>query len=269
MDGKNITIERRYAEGSLNRASAMVMSLIEQKVNVIVVSPFTVIQTAKKTTKTIPIVMVTGSDPVATGLVDSLAHPGGNITGVTRLTRELSPKRLELLKEIIPKMSHAGVLWDAAASGSAIGFREYESAAPAFKLQLQSLEVRGLEPDLEAAFQAAEKAHVDALITGNNLMTLQHMNRIIELAAKYRLPTMYEESQWVEGGGFSYYGADLVALYRRAAFYVDKILKGTKPADLPVEQPTKFELVINLKTAKQIGLRIPPSVLFRADKVIK
>jgi putative tryptophan/tyrosine transport system substrate-binding protein len=213
--------------------------------------------------------MFTTVDPVASGIVDSLAHPGGNITGLTNLGRELSGKRLELLKEAVPGIARVGVLWDANAPSTAIGFKEYESAAHALKLPLQSLEVQGPNVDLEGAFEAAAKGRTRALITIRNPVLNKYRKQIADIAIKNRLPSMYEQSQNVEAGGLLSYAADDGERFRRAAWYVDKILKGTKPADIPVEQPTKFELVINLKTAKQIGLTIPPNVLARADKVIR
>ncbi|MBI3060887.1 MAG: ABC transporter substrate-binding protein, partial [Deltaproteobacteria bacterium] len=224
---------------------------------------------AKEATKTIPIVAVLAVDPVATGIVDSLARPGGNITGIATLQRDLSGKRLELLTEVVPKISRVGVLWDANAPGPAIAFKEYEAAARALKVQLQSLAVRGPNPDLEGAFQAAASGRAGALITIRNPVLRRYPKQIAELAIKNRLPSMYEGSEYVEAGGLMSYSANDVESFRRAATYVDKILKGAKPADLPVEQPTKFELVINLKAAKQIGLTIPPNALARADRVIK
>src|SRR5262249_41494728 len=215
-----------------------------------------------------PVVMVTSQDPVAVGLVDSLARPGGNITWLTRLTGELRGKRLELLKEVVPRMSRIGVLLvDANTTG--LPFKDYETAASALKIPLQSLEVRGPNPDFEGAFQAAAKARVSALIAANTSLLNRYPKRIADLAIKYRLPSMYEASYFVEAGGLTSYASNEAANFKRAAYYVDKILKGAKPADLPVEQPTKFEFVVNLKTAKQIGLTIPQSVLYRADKVIK
>jgi putative ABC transport system substrate-binding protein len=211
--------------------------------------------------------MVTSQDPVAVGLVDSLARPGGNITGLTRLTGELRGKRLELLKEVVPRMSRIGVLVDANTTG--LPFKDYETAASALKIPLQSLEVRGPNPDFEGAFQAAAKARVSALIAANTSLLNRYPKWIADLAIKYRLPSMYEASYFVEAGGLMSYASNEAANFKRAAYYVDKILKGAKPADLPVEQPTKFEFVVNLKTAKQIGLTIPQSVLYRADKVIK
>ena len=242
--------------------------LVQLKVDVIVLISLQTIRAAKQATKTIPIVMVTTVDPVATGIVDSLARPGGNITGLARLMTELSGKRLELLKEMLPGISSVGVLNDVTAE-QATAFRDYESAARALKIQLQSLEVRGANPDLQGAFQAAAKGRASALITARTALLIVYRKQIADLAIKNRLPSMYETSEEVEAGGLVSYAASNAESYRRAATYVDKILKGAKPADLPVEQPTRFELVINLKTAKQIGLAIPQSVLYRADKVIK
>jgi len=227
------------------------------------------IRAAKQATKTIPIVIVLAADPVATGIVDSLARPGGNITGLTRLTRELSGKRLELLKEAIPRISRLAVLWDADSASAAIAFKEYEAAARALKIPLQSLEVRSSNPDVEGAFQAAAKGRANALVTVRSAVLNRYPKQIADLAVKNRLPSMNEGSEYVEAGGLMSYSSNDADQFRRAAYFVDKILKGTKPADLPVEQTTRFEFVINLKTAKQIGLTIPPNVLVRADKVIK
>jgi putative tryptophan/tyrosine transport system substrate-binding protein len=213
--------------------------------------------------------MVTNVDPVATGLIDSLARPGGNITGLARLTRELSGKRLELLTEVLPRISRVGVLWNADEQSAAIAFKEYEAAARALKIQLQSLQIRRLNPDFEGAFQAAAKGHTRALIPVRGRLFSGYTKRIADLAIKGRLPSMHEGIQYVEAGGLMSYSASETEQWRRAAYFVDRILKGAKPADLPVEQPTKFELIINLNTAKQIGVNIPQSVLFRADKVIK
>jgi ABC-type uncharacterized transport system substrate-binding protein len=269
IEGKNIIIEYRYAEGNLDRAPALVAELLQLKVDVLVATFSLAIRAAKEATKTTPIVMETNQDPVATGIVDSLARPGGNITGLTRLGRELSGKRLELLTEVVPGISRVGVLWDANAPGPIIGFKEYEAAARALKIQVQSLEVRGPKPDLEGAFQVAAKGRTTALITITNAVLSHYTTRIVDLAIKNRLAAMYEVSRYVEAGGLMSYSANEGENYRRVAYYVDKILKGAKPADLPIEQPTKFEFVINLKTAKQIGLTIPPNVLARADRVIK
>jgi putative tryptophan/tyrosine transport system substrate-binding protein len=273
IEGKNIRFEYRYTHRNLDRIPSLVSELVQLKVDVLVLSNFRAIRAAKQTTQTIPVVMVTTQDPVETGIIDSLARPGGNITGLTRLTRDLSGKRLELLKEAVPKILRVGILWDARpdveASGSAIALKEYEEAAHALKLKLQSIEVRGPNPDWEGAFQAAAKGGVGALITIHNALIVRYPRRIADLAIQTRLPSMYEGSSYVEAGGLMSYSSNDADQYKRAATYVDKILKGAKPADLPVEQPTKFEFVINLRTAKQIGLTIPQWVLMRADRVIK
>jgi ABC-type uncharacterized transport system substrate-binding protein len=269
IEGKNILIEYRYAEGKLDRIPSLVADLVQLKPDVLVVISLLSIRAAKQATKTIPIIIMSTQDPVATGIIDSLAHPGGNITGVTRLTRELSGKRLELLKEVVPRMSRVAVIWSPDDSGASIAFKEYEAVASALKTQLQSLEVREPTPDLEGAFQAAAKERANALITITNPVLSRYVKRVADLAISNRLPSMYERIAWVEAGGLMSYSANDADSFRRGATYVDKILKGAKPADLPVEQPTKFELVINLKTAKQIGLTIPPNVLARADRVIK
>jgi putative ABC transport system substrate-binding protein len=269
IEGQNITIEYRYAEGKPDRGPALVAELVRLKVDVLVVTFLPGIRAAKESTKTIPIVMVTGVDPVATGIVDSLARPGGNVTGLTTLARDLSGKRLEVLKETVQGISRVGVLWDANAEAPTISFKEYEAAARGLKISLQSLEVRGPNPDLEGAFETASKRRANALITISNPVLSRHAKRIANLAVKNRLPSMYERSQYVETGGLMSYSSDVADSYRRAAYYVNKILKGAKPAELPVEQPTKFEFVINQKTAKQIGLAIPPNVLARADRVIR
>jgi putative ABC transport system substrate-binding protein len=268
-EGKNILVEYRYAEGSAERVPSLLGELVQLKVDVLVLLTLPSVRAAKEATKTIPIVMVLAVDPVSTGIVDSLARPGGNITGLATLQRELSGKRLELLKEVVPAMSRVGVLRDADAPGSAIGFKEYEEAARALKVRLQSLEVRGPEPDLEGVSQAAAKGRAQALITIRNPLLRRFTKRIAELAIKSRLPSITEGSESVEAGGLMSYGANDFENFKRAAYYVDRILKGTKPADLPVEQPMKFEFAINLKTAKQIGVTIPQSVLFRADRVIR
>jgi putative tryptophan/tyrosine transport system substrate-binding protein len=265
IEGKNIVIEYRYVERKVERIPSLVAELVQLKVDVLVVGSPGAVQEAKRATKTIPIVMVITQDPVAAGYVDSLARPGGNITGLTRLTRDLAGKRLELLKEAVPTTSRVGVIW----SGAGRGFKGYEAAAHALKIPLQSLEVRTPNPDFEGVFQAAKKGRANALISVSNIRIQGYEKRIADLAIQNRLPSMYETDRWVEAGGLMSYGADNADSFKRAAVYVDKILKGTKPADLPVEQPTKFEFVINLKTAKTLNLTIPQSVLFRADKVIR
>jgi len=267
IEGKNIVIEFRSAEGKPDRIPSLVAELVQLKVDVLVSQATGGIRAAKEATKTIPIVMVTVQDPVATGIIDSLARPGGNITGLIRLTVELCGQRLELLKEVVPGISRVGMLWDA--DGSSIGVKGYEAQAPALKIQLQSLGVRGPNPDFDAAFQAAAKGGASALITVTGGLLNRYPKAIADLAIKNRLPSMYERSPYVEAGGLVSYAPNDDDSYRRAATYVDKILKGAKPADLPVEQPTKFELIVNLKTAKEISLTIPPEVLKRADRVIQ
>ena len=269
IEGKNILVEYRYAEGKPEEVPGFVAELVQLKVDVLVVGYLPAIHAAKQATKTIPIVMVTPVDPVASGIVDSLARPGGNITGLTRFTGDLKKRRLELLKEVVPRISRLGVLWDADNESAAIAFKEYEAAARALKIPLQSLAVRGPHPDFEGAFQAAATGPASALITIRDALINRYRKRIADRAIKHRQPSMYEGREYVEDGGLMSYAVSDAENYRRAATYVDKILKGTKPADLPVEQPAKFELVINLKTAKQIGLTIPANVLARADKVIK
>jgi ABC-type uncharacterized transport system substrate-binding protein len=267
VEGKNMVIEYRYMKGNQNLTPSLVAELVQLKVDVLVSGVYSAIRAAKQTTYTIPIVMVTGLDPVKTRLVDSLARPGGNVTGLTSLTRDLSGKRLELLKEVVPRL-RVGVLGDTKVS-PVTGFEDYETAARALKIPLQSLEVRGPNPDFEGAFKAAVKGRVNGLVTMRTVLLVRYPKRIADLAIKNRMPSMHEGNEDVEAGGLMSYSANDSDQWRRAATYVDKILKGTKPANLPVEQPMKFELVINLKTAQQIGLTIPPNVLARADKVIK
>jgi len=269
VDGKNIVIVHRYAEGRLDRMPPFVHEFVQQKVDVIIGVNNVVIRAAEKATKTIPIVMISSVDPVAAGYVESFARPGGNITGLAWLARELSAKRLELLKEVLPKLTRAAILWDADGPGPAVAFKEYTAAARAFKLDLQSLEVRGSNPDFVGAFEVARIARTEALIVVGNPLMSQHLKSIFELATKHGLPSMTEEDRYVIAGGLISYGASFADLYRRAAGYVDRILKGANPANLLVEQPTKFEIFINLKTAKQLGLEIPRRVLLRANEVIE
>ena len=268
-DKKNILIEYRGAEGKQDRIPSLVTELVQLKVDALVITNLPAIRAAKQATQTIPIVIVTTVDPVATGLVDSLARPGGNITGLTRLSRELSGKRLELLRDAIPGVTRVGVLWEVTGEGPKIGVKEYESTASALKVEFHSIGVRGPNPDLKGAFEVAAKSRVHALVTIHSSLLIRYPKRIAELAINDRMPSMYEESQYVEEGGLMAYSSNNADQYRRAAVYVDKILKGARPSELPIEQPTKFELVINLKTAKQIGLTIPPNVLARADRVIR
>jgi putative ABC transport system substrate-binding protein len=268
VDGQSMTIESRYAEGQLARLPDLAVQLVRLKVDVIVAGGSTAIRAAKNATKLIPIVMAHGSDPVALGYVASLARPGGNITGLTHLAPELGGKRLELLKNIIPQLTRVAILTDPGTGGHAPQMKELEVAAPALGLQLQAVEVRAPN-ELENAFSAMMTGRAGAFI-GLQQPTLDRLRgRIVDLAAKHRLPAMYPNSEYVERGGLMCYAADIVAMFRRSAVYVDKILKGAKPAELPVEQPTKFEFVINLKAAKRIGLTVPPNVLARADKVIR
>jgi putative ABC transport system substrate-binding protein len=266
VEGKNIQVEYRASGGTPERTASIVAEIVQLKVDVIISPTFSMVLAAKQATKTIPIVGVVNQDPVAAGLANSLARPGGNVTGVARLTRELSGKRLELLKEMIPGITRIGVLWDANDPATP---KEYEAAARALKVQLQSLEVRGPNPDLEGAFQSAAKGRVGALITMRGPMLLGHTQRIAELAIKHRLPAMYEGSEFIDAGGLISYSTNDADSFKRAAYYVDKILKGAKPGDLPIEQPTRFDLIINMKTAKAIGVKIPNSLMQRVDKLIE
>jgi putative tryptophan/tyrosine transport system substrate-binding protein len=267
--GKNIAIEYRGAEGDLDRIPSLVNDLVQLKVDVIVAPIPGVIRAAKQATNTIPIVIVTGIDPVASGWVASLARPGGNITGVVTLAQELNGKRLELLTEVVPRLTRVAVLWTEADRSAAINFKEYEAAAGALKIKLQSLETKREDPAIDAAFQTAVKARTGAFITITTATLFLKQKQIADLAVKNRLPTMFQGSTWVDAGGLMSYSTNDIDAFRRAATYVAKILKGAKPADLPVEQPTKYEMVVNLKTAKQIGLTIPQKVLARADRVIR
>jgi putative ABC transport system substrate-binding protein len=269
IEGKNFAIEYRGAEGHPDREPSLAAELIERQVDVLIVATLPAILAAKQATKTTPIIMVAGLDPVAAKLVDSLARPGGNLTGISTLAQDLTGKRLELLMEVVPRLSRVAILRDVDSQSATLQFKEYEAAARVMKIELQSLDVRGPNPVLENAFLAATKGRNDALITITNATLFVQQKRIADLAIKNKLPSMFQGSTWVESGGLMSYSTDDIGAFRRAAVYVDKILKGTKPADLPVEQTTKFEFAINLNTAKQIGLNIPQSVLFRADKVIK
>jgi putative tryptophan/tyrosine transport system substrate-binding protein len=267
IHGKNIRIEHRYAEGRSDRLDALIAEFLQLKVDVIVVPGDQAIRVAKQATSSIPIVIIAQGDPVADKLVDSLARPGGNITGVTRLTSELSGKRLELFKEAVPAISRVAIL--IGSEDLRANVEDYEATARALNVAVLPVTLTGSRPNLDAAFQSAVKAGANALVTNRDAVTASYMKQIADLAIKHRLPSMNEDSPYVEAGGLMSYATNDADQFRRAAYYVDRILKGAKPADLPVEQPTKFEFVINLKTAKQIGLTIPQSVLFRADKVIK
>ena len=271
IEGQNIAFEYRYAEGKPDRYPELAAELERLKVDIIVVlGGLRPILAAKNTIKTIPIVMSgRGVDPVEAGLVDSLARPGGNVTGITNLSRYADGKRLELLKEAVPKLARVAVLYDPAAPGIVREVKEVlPVAARAVKLTVQPWEVRDSD-GLEKVFAALNKQRPDGLYVLASPLMRANVKRSVGFALKSRLPSVYESRYGVDAGGLMYYGADIADSYQRVAYFVDRILKGAKPADLPVEQPTKFELVINLKTAKQIGLTIPQSMLYRADKVIK
>jgi ABC-type uncharacterized transport system substrate-binding protein len=269
VEGKTLVVEYRSAEGIFDRLPDLAAELVRLDVNVIVAAGGSVVIVAvKNATSTIPIVMTGTIDPVASGLVASLSRPAGNITGLTVGGPELYGKRLELLKETVPKASRVAVLWGRTAPAEPLYLKEINASSQALGLKIQSLEVRSAK-DLEGAFQAAANGRARALIAGPDPLLTANRKQIVALAAKNRLPAIYPWKEYVEDGGLMSYAPKLSDLYRRAATYVDKILKGAKPADLPVEQPTKFEFMINLKAAKQIGLTIPPNVLARADKVIK
>jgi putative ABC transport system substrate-binding protein len=268
MEGKNIGIEYRYAEGETERLPDLAADLVRLKVDIIVAAFANDALAAKKATRTIPIVMASTGDPVATGLVGSLARPGGNITGLSTMSPDLAGKRLQLLKEIVPKLSRLAVLWNPQAPSSALNWKELQLPARELGIQLHSLEVRSPD-DFDKAFEAATTAGAGALTIMPDPLFGRNLRRIVDFAAKRRLPSIFHIREFVASGGLVAYGPDRSDLFRRAATYVDKILKGAKPADLPVEQASKFELVINLKTAKALGLTIPQSLLLRADQVIE
>ena len=269
VEGKNIVIEWRYAEEKLDRLRELAAELVRLKVDVIVTAAPSSTRAAKEATATIPIVMGgIGGDPVEAGFVASLARPGGNVTGLTALAQELSGKQLELLKEIVPSLSHVAVLGSSSLPGSTQVATELERAAGALQVRLQYLDVRGPK-DIETAFREARARRADAVLVLASPVLESHRTQVAELAAQDRLPTIYPFPEFVEAGGLVSYGVSIADLYRRAATYVNKILKGTKPADLPVEQPIKFELVLNLKTAEALGLPIPPTLRFQADKVLQ
>jgi putative tryptophan/tyrosine transport system substrate-binding protein len=268
VEGENIIIEWRYAEGKVERLRDLAVELVRLKVNAIVASGPTPIPPAKEATKTIPIIMTFDSDPVGNGFVVSLARPGRNITGLSTLAPEISGKQLEFLKEIVPRLSRVAVLGSSTRSGNAQSVKETELAAGAFGVKLQYLDLRGPK-DIETAFRAASNGRADAVLVLTSSVATSQRTQITDLAIKNRLPAVYDRTEFVEDGGLMTYSVSSTDLFRRAATYVDKILKGAKPADLPVEQPKNFELIINLKAAKQIGLTIPPNLLARADRVIK
>ena len=270
VEGKNIRIEYRWAEGKLDRLPALAAELVDLNVDALVsAGGNSATRALRQATMSIPIVMTYGSDPVAAGFISSLAQPGGNVTGLTSITADLSGKRLELLTETVPKPSRVAVLYDPGDPAKIAEFKEIQIAALALGVQLQSLEVRSSQ-EIESVFKSTTNAKGNALMVLYTVITSgRNHKQIVELATKNRLPTMFSERDLVETGGLMSYGPNYSDLHRRTAIYVDKILKGAKPADLPVEQPMKFELIINLKAAKQIGLTIPPNVLARADKVIR
>ena len=271
IEGTNILIDFRYAKGEQNRIPILVAELVKLNVDILVAEGLRATRAGEKLTKKIPIITVSSADLVEAGIVDSLARPGGNITGLTRLTRDLSGKRLELFKETVPGMSRAGILLATGATteSAAMGFKEYAVAAPILKIELQVQKVQGPSPDLAGAFEAFTRQGSQGVIVSISPLIRRHTKAIVDLAVKHRLPSMYEASNFVEAGGLASYSTDDADVFRRAATYVDKILKGTKSADLPVERPRKFEFVVNLKTAQQISLTIPPNVLVRADRVIR
>jgi putative ABC transport system substrate-binding protein len=270
IEGKNIAIEYRFAEQKAERLSELAADLVRLKVDLIVVVGTVAALAAKAATTSIPIVMATASDPVGAGLVSNLARPGGNVTGLSNLATDLNTKKLEILKDALPKLARVGLLRPPGAStGLDLQLKELRPAAQALKLKLEEIKTQPDAIGLESAFKTAKQKQVNAITTTDIRSFFAARTRIIELAGKYRLPAIYFQKEFVDEGGLMSYGADLVDLYRRAAVYVDKILKGAKPADLPVQQATKFEFIINLKAAKQIGLTIPGRVLERANQVIK
>jgi len=269
VEGKTFTLEARYGENKPDRLPELARELVRLKTDVVVASTDVAIAAVKRETQTIPIVMVNSSDPVGTGFVASLAHPGGNVTGLSNMSPDLSGKRLELLKEVVPALSRVAFLWNPDVRGNLLDYKETEGAASSLHLQLESVEVVRAE-DFDRAFSAITKEHAQALIMpAANPLAFANRGQIASFAQKNRLPSMYAQEEYVDAGGLMSYGPSTPDLHRRAATYVDKILKGTKPADLPVEQPTKFEFVINQKTAKQIGVPIPPDLLARATKIIR
>jgi putative ABC transport system substrate-binding protein len=269
VEGQNIAIDFRNAEGRLERLPDLAAELVRVNVDVIVAAPEACIQAAKQATSTIPVVMAASEDPVGRGFVASLARPGGNVTGLSSLQPALVGKQVELLKEMVPKLSRVAALWDMDTPSQPVFMRETEVAARALGLQVQALPLRGPKPDFESAFRAATSSRAGALSVVSGPLLLAHRAAVVDLAARSRLPAIYNRREYVDAGGLISYGPNLPAMHRRAAAYVDRILKGAKPRDLPVEQPTKFELIINGKTAKALGLTIPPSLLLRADQIIE
>jgi putative tryptophan/tyrosine transport system substrate-binding protein len=269
VEGKNLQLEVRWGEGDLKRLPVLAAELVQLKVDVIVAATSPAILAAEQATRTIPIVMPLSSDPVGDGLVASLAHPGGNITGLSVMSSEIGEKRIQLLKEMFPKVAHAmDVLWNPDYVGMRARFDQARAAAPEVGLTVRSVEVRDTR-ELNAAFDAIIREHPEALLILVDPLTLSQRSRIVDFAAEQHLPAIYETSEFVDAGGLISYGPRTVDQFRRAASYVDKILRGAKPGDLPVEQPTTFELVINMRTAKALGIKFPESILLRADKVVE
>jgi putative tryptophan/tyrosine transport system substrate-binding protein len=268
IEGQNVAIERRYASGQMDRFPELAAELTRLPLDVILTQSFPAALAAKQATSTIPLVVMGAGDPVATGLVASFARPGGNITGVSALETELSGKRLELLKEAFPKLSRVAVLWNSADFGMTLKFREIELAAKALRVAVQASAIRELK-DFDSVFSEMIRKRPDALFVITDPLTQLNRKQLVELVTKNRLPAMYEVAPYVDDGGLMAYGPSQAENLQRALHHVDKILKGTKPSELPIEQPTKFEFIINLIAAKQIGVTIPPNVLARADRVIK
>ena len=268
VQGKNIVIEYRYAEGELDRLPVLAAELVRLKVDVIVAGGPQATRAAKEATITIPIVMTFDNDPVGNGFISSLARPGGNVTGLSTLYPEISGKQLELLKEIVPKLSRLAVLGNSTHPGNAQALKETKLATEALTVKLQYLDIRDAK-DIETAFRAASKGRADGVLVLENAVLTSHRKQLVDLAVKNRLPAIYPQTEYMEAGGLMYYGANTADLFRRSATYVDKILKGAKPGDLPIEQPTKFVLALNLKTAKVLGVQIPDKMLAVADEVIE
>jgi len=269
VEGQNIILERRYGEGRAERLADVAAELVRIKLDVIVTATDPAIAAVKRETQTIPIVMVNSTDPVGTGFVASLARPGGNVTGLSTISPELSGKKLELLREIVPGLSRVAFIWNSSVKGAVFDYKETESAARSLRLQLQSVEVSRAE-DLDRAFSAVTNQRAQVLIVQTpNPVLFANRSQVVSFAQRDRLPSMYGQKEFADAGGLMSYGPNIADMWRRAATYVDRILKGAKPADLPVEQPTRFELVINLKAAKALGITIPQSILVRADRVIE
>jgi putative ABC transport system substrate-binding protein len=268
LEGRDIILETRWAEGKAERLTELAVELASLKLDAIIAFTTPAAIAAREATTTIPVVFLYVGDPVGTGVVPSLARPGGNVTGISLLATELSSKRLEILLEIAPNTSRVAMLWNDSNPGMVLRARESQNVAPKLRVTIQSVGVHDLV-NFDSAFSSIENARIDALLTLVDPFTSQHRNRIVEFAAQRRLPAIYEAREFVESGGLISYGPNPVAIEQRAAEYVDKIFKGAKAADLPVEQPTKFELIINLKTAKALGLDVPATVLARADEVIE